>query len=54
MGRTAFYTVLNHDVDSRLKMLEAALSVNATFPDAKEGMNAFAEKRKPRWEVDGE
>lgn len=50
MGRTAFYTVLNHDMESRLRMLEAALSVNATFPDAKEGMTAFSEKRKPYWE----
>jgi enoyl-CoA hydratase/carnithine racemase len=50
MGRTAFYTVLNHDMESRLRLLEAALSVNATFPDAKEGMTAFSEKRKPYWE----
>jgi enoyl-CoA hydratase/carnithine racemase len=54
LGRTAFYTVLNHDMESRLRMLEAALSVNATFPDAKEGMTAFAEKRKPHWEPDHE
>lgn len=52
MGRTAFYTVLNVDLESRLRMLEAALSVNATFPDAREGMTAFAEKRKPRWEAE--
>ena len=51
LGRTAFYTVLNQDMESRLRMLEAALSVNATFPDAKEGMTAFAEKRKPYWEA---
>jgi enoyl-CoA hydratase/carnithine racemase len=51
-GRTAFYTVLNADVEAKLKMLEAALTVNSSFPDAKEGMTAFAEKRKPRWETE--
>lgn len=51
-GRPGFYTVLNNDMEPRLKMLEAALSVNSTFPDAKEGMTAFAEKRKPRWETE--
>jgi enoyl-CoA hydratase/carnithine racemase len=51
-GRSAFYTVLNADMEPKLKMLEAALSVNSGFPDAKEGMSAFAEKRKPRWELD--
>lgn len=49
-GRSTFYAVLNNDLEPRLKMLEAALSVNGAFPDAKEGMTAFAEKRKPRWE----
>lgn len=51
-GRTAFYTILNADVEPKLKMLEAALTVNSSFPDAKEGMTAFAEKRKPSWEVE--
>jgi enoyl-CoA hydratase len=49
LGRTAFYSVLNHDVDARLRMLEAALSVNLSFADAKEGLTAFAEKRTPAW-----
>ena len=49
-GRSAFYTVLNAHMEPKLKMLEAALSVNSSFPDAKEGMSAFAEKRKPKWE----
>lgn len=50
MGRTTFYTVLNQDVESRLRMLEAALTVNSSFPHAKEGMKAFIEKRAPNWE----
>jgi enoyl-CoA hydratase len=49
LGRTAFYSVLNHDVDARLRMLEAALSVNLSFADAKEGLAAFAAKRDPVW-----
>jgi enoyl-CoA hydratase/carnithine racemase len=49
LGRTAFYAVLNHDVDARLRMLEAALSVNLSFADAKEGLTAFVEKRAPVW-----
>jgi enoyl-CoA hydratase len=49
LGRSAFYSVLNNDVDSRLRMLEAALSVNIAFPEAKEGMAAFAERRPPEW-----
>src|ERR1700677_1238361 len=49
LGRTAFYSVLNHDVDARLRMLEAALSVNLSVADAKEGLAAFVEKRAPVW-----
>jgi enoyl-CoA hydratase len=49
LGRTAFYSVLNHDMDARLRMLEAALSVNLSFADAKEGLTAFAERRTPVW-----
>jgi len=50
LGRTAFYAVLNHDLDARLRMLEASLSVNIGFPDAREGIAAFMEKRAPRWD----
>lgn len=49
LGRTTFYAVLNHDVDVRLRMLEASLTVNLGLGDAREGMAAFAEKRKPAW-----
>jgi enoyl-CoA hydratase len=49
LGRTALYSVANHDVDSRLRMLEALLSVNLDMPDAREGLAAFAEKRSPNW-----
>jgi enoyl-CoA hydratase len=50
LGRSTFYSVLNHDVDVRLRMLEASLTVNLGLSDAREGMAAFAEKRKPSWQ----
>jgi enoyl-CoA hydratase/carnithine racemase len=49
LGRTAFYTSVNGDVETRLQMLQAALSVNLGMPDAREGASAFAEKRLPAW-----
>ncbi|MFG1347758.1 enoyl-CoA hydratase-related protein [Xanthobacter autotrophicus DSM 431] len=49
LGRMAFYTVLNHDVDARLRMLEALLTVNLSMPDAVEGLAAFVEKRTASW-----
>ncbi|HRJ68441.1 MAG TPA: enoyl-CoA hydratase-related protein, partial [Beijerinckiaceae bacterium] len=51
LGRTAFYTALNHDMDARLRMLEALLTANLTMPDAAEGLAAFAEKRRPNWKT---
>jgi enoyl-CoA hydratase/carnithine racemase len=50
LGRTTFYSVLNHDVDARLRMLEASLTVNLGLGDAREGMAAFTEKRRPAWQ----
>ncbi|GAA1845516.1 enoyl-CoA hydratase family protein [Pseudonocardia ailaonensis] len=52
LGRTTFYSVLNNDVDARLRMLEASLTVNLGFGDAREGMAAFVEKRRPAWQVE--
>lgn len=49
LGRTTFYATLNHDIEARLRMLEASLTVNLGFADAREGMAAFAEKRSPSW-----
>lgn len=52
LGRTTFYSVLNNDVDARLRMLEASLTVNLGLGDAHEGMAAFVEKRRPAWQVE--
>jgi len=49
LGRTAFYAAVNHDLDSRVRMLQAHLSVALMMPNAHEGLAAFAEKRKPSW-----
>ena len=51
LGRTTFYSVLNTDVDARLRMLEASLTVNLGLPDAREGAAAFAARRPPAWQV---
>lgn len=50
LGRTTFYAALNTDVEARLRMLEASLTVNLGLGDAREGMAAFVEKRKPAWQ----
>ena len=52
LGRTSFYAVLNHDMDVRLRMLEALLSVNLAMPDAVEGLAAFSERRAPAWRAE--
>ncbi|HIC65240.1 MAG TPA: hypothetical protein EYO87_04425 [Paracoccus sp.] len=52
LGKRAFYTVLNNDIDAKLGMLEALLTVSLGMPDAEEGLAAFAEKRKPVWGAD--
>lgn len=49
LGRTSFYAVMHHDMDARLRMLEALLTVSLGMPDAVEGMTAMTEKRPPAW-----
>lgn len=45
LGRTAFYAVVNQDVETKLKMLQAMLSVNLALPEAQAAMAAFVAKR---------
>lgn len=49
LGRGTFYTFLNHDIEPRLRMLEAMLTVNLGMPEAVEALAAFSEKREPAW-----
>jgi enoyl-CoA hydratase/carnithine racemase len=49
LGRTTFYQVLGAGTEQALAMLQSMLSVATTTDDAREGIAAFAEKRKPAW-----
>lgn len=49
LGRDAFYSVWDQDVDTSLRLLHTALTVTAATQDAAEGVAAFREKRPPTW-----
>lgn len=49
LGRSAFYSVVDHDTTGRLAELHAGLGLALTTPDAAEGLAAFREKRDPAW-----
>jgi enoyl-CoA hydratase/carnithine racemase len=48
-GRDSFYRVLDMAGEDALDYLHAMLTVTTLTDDAKEGLAAFAEKRKPEW-----
>lgn len=50
LGRSAFYSVVDHDAHGRLAELHAGLGLALTTPDAAEGLAAFREKRRPAWD----
>lgn len=49
LGRGTFYAFVNHDIEPRLRMLEAMLTVNLGMPEAEEALAAFSQKREPSW-----
>jgi enoyl-CoA hydratase/carnithine racemase len=49
LGRSTFYQVLGATTEQALALLQSMLSVATTTEDAREGVAAFAEKRKHVW-----
>lgn len=49
LGRDGFYSVWNMSSDEALRHLHVLLTLTAETEDAKEGINAFLEKRSPNW-----
>jgi enoyl-CoA hydratase/carnithine racemase len=48
-GKKAFYAQVGGDLDHAYRVATAAMVDNIKTDDGKEGIAAFAEKRKPRW-----
>ncbi|MFI5426627.1 enoyl-CoA hydratase/isomerase family protein [Aeromicrobium sp. UC242_57] len=53
LGRTAFYAALNDGLETKMQMLKGMLTVGLGMPDAREGLQAFAEKRPAAWATIG-
>ena len=49
LGRDAFYDVLDLDTQHSLRILQSALTIVTGTEDAAEGIQAFQEKRPPKW-----
>src|SRR5258706_2491901 len=49
LGRDAFYAVWDQAADDALRALHPLLTITTQLEDAGEGLEAFAEKRKPEW-----
>ncbi len=49
LGKRAFYEQLPQDIPRAYEIGKEAITRNALAPDGQEGMNAFLEKRQPRW-----
>jgi len=49
LGKSAFYAVEDMDIDTALDHLHIGLTAMSTTEDATEGVQAFFDKRDPRW-----
>ena len=49
IGKRAFYTQIDMDVDKAYAYAKEVMSLNALAADAQEGIGAFLEKRAPCW-----
>ncbi len=52
IGKQAFYSQINMDDERAYRYGREVISSNAVMPEAREGISAFLEKRKPAWEED--
>lgn len=49
IGRSSFFRALEMDADEALDYLQSQLTVTSLSDDTTEGVQAFVEKREPRW-----
>ena len=49
VGKIAFYEQLDMNIEKAYEYTSKVMTKNMTFNDAKEGIQAFIEKRKPNW-----
>ena len=49
IGKQAFYTQIDLDQPKAYAYAVEVMAATSQLPDAREGIRAFLEKRKPRW-----